>query len=158
LKLVFGFKPTPYGGQVLAVGRKPGTHSTYGQGKTSSQVAKELEATYGIVDTFYQMTEDDIIEVIEEGFLEEIEGYALAGRMHRKGISDRFTRQVEQKFRQSLKDRRFDGVINGVPTSASLRGVSHLKIHAFAKRGSRPSFIDTGTYMKSFRAWVEDID
>jgi hypothetical protein len=48
---------------------------------------------------------------------------------------------------------------HGIKTLAARRGVSHLLPHPYSKNNPpRPSFIDTGLYRKSFRAWVEDIE
>jgi hypothetical protein len=72
-----------------------------------------------------------------------------------KGLSTEETDKIETRFKQNLRRRRYDGVIPGVPTQTSLKGVSHLFMKPYARHGFRPSFIDTGLYMNSFRAWVE---
>ena len=67
------------------------------------------------------------------------------------------TDKIEQKFRSNLMRQRYDGMISGVPTLASLKGVSHVRSHPYAKANpQRPSFVDTGMYRDSFRAWVEE--
>jgi protein-disulfide isomerase-like protein with CxxC motif len=53
------------------------------------------------------------------------------------------TDKIEQRFKQDLSRRKFDGVIYGVPTKA-------------AQRESRQSFIKTGRYRNSFKAWMEE--
>jgi hypothetical protein len=73
-------------------------------------------------------------------------------------VSVKETDKIEAKFRQNLSSRKYDGVIPGVPTTAAQRGISHLQQRPYAKRSSRPSFVDTGMYQRSFRAWVEDVE
>jgi hypothetical protein len=36
-----------------------------------------------------------------------------------------------------------------------MRGVNHRFMHPYARRPSRPSFIDTGLYVANFTAWVD---
>ncbi len=130
----------------------------YGQGKTTLEVAADLEAKYKIVETFWEMEEDDFVEMLEDAFADTIEEVMTVEKVSKKGVSIKETDKIEAKFRQNLANRRYDGVISGVPTTASQRGVSHLRQHPYAKRAPRPSFIDTGMYQRSFRVWVEDID
>jgi hypothetical protein len=133
--------------------------TTYGQGKSTVEVAVDLEARYSIVETFVDLEEDAIVEMLEEAFSEDVEDIMMMKRPSKKGFSDKDTDKLEAKFRRMLSARRYDGVIPGVPTLASLRGVSHLRRHPYAKNNpSRPSFIDTGMYQQSFRVWVEDME
>jgi hypothetical protein len=135
------------------------SQQVYGEGKTTVEVANELESKYHIVETFWEMEEDNFVELLEDSFAEDIEEVMQMGQVPKAGgISDKETDKIETKFRQSLTSQRFDGVISGVPTLAAQRGVSHLMQHPYARRGPRPSFIDTGMYMRSFRAWVEDVE
>jgi hypothetical protein len=168
MKLNFGFESFPYAARYSAKSpltaatkkRRPkqlsAAQQAYGQGKTTQQVAKDLENQYGIVEKFYEMEEDNIVDLVEEAFDEAIEKVMMMQRISKKGISDASTNKIEERFRKNLAERRYDGMLPGVPTLASLRGVSHLLQHPYAKRGSRPSFIDTGMYSRSFRAWVTE--
>ncbi len=168
LKLVLGFDDTPYADRysekspltATVKKRRPKVMSkpqeAYGEGKSAREVAKELEDKYKIVETFYDMEEDFIVSLIEDVMADEIEEIMTMGVPSKKGISSSDTDKIEKKFRQSLTSQAYDGVIPGVPTLASQRGVSHLRQHPYAGRGSRPSFVDTGLYMRSFKAWVED--
>jgi hypothetical protein len=171
MKLCLGFQEFPYAARYgkrspLTTTTKRGkprelspSQESYGQGKTTGEVAEELEEKYHIVETFWAQEEDNFVELIEEAFADDIEDIMqMAHVPKRRGISDKETDKIEAKFRQNLSQRRYDGVISGVPTIAAQRGVSHLRQHPYAKRGPRPSFIDTGMYQRSFRAWVEDIE
>lgn len=169
MKLNLGFEDFPYparydAGSPLSASvrkRRPKLLSrpqqTYGQGKTTGQIAAELERRYNIVDTFYAIEEDYIIDLIEEQALMDIDAVMTMEEPSRKGMSFSETDKIERKFRDNLAKRRYDGIIQGVPTLASLRGVSHLKKRPYAKsNASRPSFVDTGLYASSFRAWMEE--
>lgn len=130
---------------------------SYGQGRTTKEVADDLEARYRIVETFWEIEGDDFIEMVEEAFADKIEDVMRMSPVPSAGrITDKATGRIEAKFRQNLTARKYDGVISGVPTTAAQRGVSHLYQKPYAKRPPRPSFIDTGMYSRSFRAWVEE--
>lgn len=130
----------------------------YGQGKTTAEVAAELEAKYSIVETFVELEEDNITELLEDAYGEHLEAIMSMESVPKEIVTSKQTDKIEANFRKALSSRRFDGVISGVPTTAAQRGVSHLRQHPYAKRPPRPSFIDTGMYQRSFRAWVEDTE
>jgi hypothetical protein len=132
------------------------SQAAYGEGKTTSEVAKELEAKYGIVDMFYSMEEDTIVNLLEDVFGQELENVLLMQEHSKEVVTTKETNKIEEKFRRALSSRKFDGVISGVPTTAAQRGVSHLYKKPYARRAERPSFIDTGMYQRSFRAWIEE--
>jgi hypothetical protein len=65
--------------------------------------------------------------------------------------------EIEAAFRQFLEQQEMDGRVDGVPTKASLKGVSHRLKRPNAKDNpTRPSFIDTGLYSASMKAWTEE--
>jgi len=144
MKLQLGFNSIPYSGQTTARQRRSGK-GFYGQGKNTQQVANELEIRYNLVETFYNMEEDNIIDILEDAFAEDIDEILTMGKPSRKGISDRETKKIEAIFREKLDRHEYDGVISGVPTKAS-------------QREGRPSFVKTGLYRKAFTVWVEDLE
>jgi hypothetical protein len=125
---------------------------SYGHGKTTGQVATELESKYHIVETFYGFEENNIIDDYEKAFQSGLELGMDGGSWD--VVWDPSVK-YEGRFKRSLSGRKYDGVIRGVPTQASLRGVSHLYRNPFAQRAPRPSFIDTSLYQRSFKAWME---
>jgi hypothetical protein len=144
MKLMLGFESISY--SVSApVRRRVKVRPTkdYGQGKTTGDVSKDLEERYKIVDTFYTMEEDYIIDLIEEQAALDLDEVMTMESPSEKGISFAETDKIEERFRQDLSRRKFDGAIYGVPTKA-------------AQRESRQSFIKTGRYRSSFRAWMEE--
>jgi hypothetical protein len=161
MKLQLGFENIPYSGVRAALplsmrkrlARRPSlAQQAYGQGKTTGQVAADLEKKYGIVEKFYGLEENFIIDAFEKVYITAMELGMLSGSW---GVAWDPSSTLESKFKRSLSSRRFDGLIPGVPTQASLRGVSHLRRDPYAQRASRPSFIDTSLYQRSFKAWTE---
>jgi hypothetical protein len=167
MKLMLGFESFPYparysAGSPLTASvkkRKPKILSraqqSYGQGKTTSDIANELETKYGIVEAFYELEEDNIIEMLEDAFGEDIEE-VMTMEEPKTGIATEETDKIEKRFRTRLNREELHTRGN-VPTLAAQRGISHLRQHPYAKGAtSRPSFVDTGLYQRSFRAWVEN--
>jgi hypothetical protein len=144
MKLMLGFESISYS-VAAPIRRRVKIRPTksYGQGKTTSEVSKDLEERYKIVDTFYTMEEDYIIDLIEEQAALDIDEIMTMEAPSNKGVSFTETDKIEERFRQDLSRRKFDGAVYGVPTKA-------------AQRESRQSFIKTGRYRSSFRAWMEE--
>ena len=122
---------------------------------TTGDVATILEDKYHLMESFYQVHEKDIGNLIVQavaGRLENIQLGAPTG-------SDAFgtaTNQIEDMFKKFLSTREVEHLgIPGVPTKAAQEGVSHRFLHPYAKRGERPSFIDTSLYVSSFKSWVD---
>jgi hypothetical protein len=161
MKLQLGFENIPYSGVRAALppsmgkrlARRPSpAQLAYGQGKTTGEVATDLEKKYGIVEKFYTLEENFIVDAFENSYLNAMELGMLSGSW---GVTWDPSITLEPKFKRSLSSKRFDGLIPGVPTLAAQRGVSHLRQAPFASRSSRPSFIDTSLYQRSFKAWTE---
>jgi hypothetical protein len=125
-------------------------------GKTTGDVAEILEARYGVMAAFVVMREGAIGSAVEESLMGAIENMMMGGPVLGRGqaLAGALS-EIEALFKAALSAKAFDGVIGGVPTGASLKGVSHRFKKPYAKRGSRPSFIDTGLYQSSFRAWTD---
>ena len=162
MKLQFGFESIPYSLRYTRKSpltptikkRRPKALSvaTYGLGKTTGMVAEELEKKYGIMEAFYTMQEDYIVDEFEKAVAEGL-AWGMSGG---SWDYDWDVTPLEGKFRRAITDRKFDGVLRGVPTKAAQRGVSHLRADPYRKSASsRPSFMDTSLYMRSFKAWTE---
>lgn len=129
---------------------------SYGsQPRTTGDVAEILEAKYGVIGHFVADNRALFTDQLAEHFNKAV-GEIVSGRPApadpMRGAMDR----VERTFRSYIRARSLDGRVAGVPTKASLRGVSHRLKQPYKARGARPSFIDTGLYIKSFRAWIEE--
>jgi hypothetical protein len=156
MKLMLGFESLPYTVKSSRTRAKLGKGvriaKGYGEGKTSAEVAKELEEGYNLVDTFYLGVEDELSFALEEFYGEAIEDVMMMEKPPKKIPSNELTKKIEEEFRQYLQKEE-----HGIHTLAAKRGVSHLLPQPYSRKNPpRPSFIDTGLYMKSFRAWFEE--
>jgi hypothetical protein len=162
MKLQLGFEDTSYsarysrGSPLTATQKKRRpkvlslAQQAYGAGKTVGQVAEELEKKYGIVEAFYGMEEDFIVDSFEKAMIDGL-AWGMNGGSWDYVLD---TSQLEGKFRRAITSRKFDG-LRGVPTRAARMGVSHLRADPYRPSAERPSFMDTSLYMRSFRAWTE---
>ena len=122
----------------------PGNVTTY-------QVAAWLEQRYKLLQTFLALRERQIGADIETSLDRSMEIVAMGGpvRPFASAIS-----LIEDRFKNDLSLRAFDGVIPGVPTHAAQMGWSHRFKYPYRRRPPRPSFIDTGLLQSSFRVWT----
>lgn len=123
--------------------------------ETTGDVAEVLEAKYGVMAAFYENHQGDILAAFHDslaGALENLHSGAPVGNDPLGTAAS----DVEQMFKRFLSNRDMDGLVEGVPTAASLAGVNHRLKHPYAKSNpSRSSFIDTGLYEASFKAWID---
>lgn len=136
---------------VVKPGRKAKKAATPNQ--TTGDVAEILEDKYHVMQVFYEQHKADIAKLLEvdlaAAFEELLAGSNSAAFPFREGAE-----KIQTMFRRFLSDKEMDRLgYPGVPTMASLLGISH---RFKGKRGPpRPSFIDTGMYENSFKAWVD---
>ncbi len=123
----------------------------------TGEVAESLEQNYGIMEAFAR--EDvhgkDIVRSIEntlESALNSIVGGGPATPPWGDGM-----REIETAFRDFIDSREAERVgIPGTPTRAAMLGINHRLAHPYRKSNPRrPSFRDTGLYVRSFRAWMD---
>jgi hypothetical protein len=131
-------------------------------GKTTGDVAQILEDKYHVMETFYEDMGPDVIQkAIEHSAQNAVETLILGGSRSGSNSANMSLTleaegEIEAAFKLWLSQQSMDYTQPGVPTQASLKGVSHRLKRANAKTNSaRPSFIDTGLYQSSFKAWIE---
>lgn len=123
---------------------------------TTADVAERLEDNYGIMETFARQDVHgkDIVRVVEnslESALKSLVGGGPAVPPWSDGM-----REIESAFRDFIDSREAERVIPNAPTRAALMGVNHRLAHPYRKSNARrPSFRDTGLYLRSFRAWMD---
>lgn len=121
---------------------------------TTGDVAEILEAKYHLMEHFVQLHGADIAGALTnsmQGALETV----LMGGPAAQDIFGTATSQIEDVFKNMLSTRELDVLgYPGIPTAAAERGVSHRFKRPYVRRGPRPSFIDTGLFQSSFKAWV----
>jgi hypothetical protein len=118
-------------------------------------VAGVLENRYGIVGTFLDVHQEAIDDIVTETFENYVidamskVGKPTSAKMV-KYMASR-TNRIEKLFRGFLDREEMNGMAEGVPTQSALDG----KRRGRKSRTPRPSFIDTGIYRASFRAWAD---
>ncbi|QKJ58790.1 hypothetical protein [Serratia fonticola] len=127
----------------------------YGEepGKTTHQVAMELEDEYKLFTHFFELHRDEIFKsVVEEIQLGLINHIKYGAPFDQETI---LLGEVMRTFNIFLEREEMAGLCGDrVPTEASKRGVnSRLKIETGEKR---PSFIDGGLIQTSFVAWISN--
>lgn len=160
MKLTLGILDIPYG-LARSAGRARAGKSIRGGGastQSTGDVAEILEAKYQIMERFYHAHEEEITDAIAQDmsdfFETNISGFA-------RGNAINFTATestIRTMFNRFIDSQEMDRLgVPGVPTKASLQGVNHRLKHPTAKGNPvRPSFRDTGTYLQSFKATVEE--
>ncbi len=131
--------------------------------ETTGDVATILEDKYGLMATFAEMHESEIVESLEVGIAGMLENIA-AGAPAPPDLFLGSYGMIEHEFHNYLDYEEMAGVINGVPTQAALDGKSSRfkkKKNRIVKTGGivygarRPSFIDTGLLRSTFKVWIE---
>jgi hypothetical protein len=132
-------------------GRRPKKQASH---TTTGDVAEILEDKYHIMQIFFEQHKKDIVGLMTDsmtGALENmLSGAPSSVSPHNEGAS-----KIETLFKRFLSNREMDALgYPGVPTEASLMGVSH-RFKGKRSGGTRPSFVDTGQYEASMKAWVD---
>lgn len=128
------------------------------EGLTTGDVAEILEDKYHPMEVFFELHGQEIADALANGMEGALESLLMGAppqaiaRAAEGALSG-----VQAQFKTFLSSREMEGLgIPGVPTKAALDGVNHrLKKR---KGAPRPSFIDTGLYQSSFRAWMSEDD
>jgi hypothetical protein len=135
--------------------RRPTADVAASNHKTTGDVAVILEDEYHIMETFFELHEDMIGDMLCQSMSDTLDELA-DGAPGDLSLTAAATSKIEETFKRWLSERGMDATATaGVPTKAAMMGVSHRFLHPYAKRPSRPSFIDTGLYEASFVAWTE---
>lgn len=122
---------------------------------TTYAVARILEDKYGIMDKFFEAHRAEVEQAIASGYEAAVESVMLGADPETLDPTGEAMSRVQELFHQFLEGEEMAGLAQGVPTAAALRGVSHRRAHPYSKDNPRrPSFIDTGVFESSFRAWV----
>jgi len=134
--------------------------------KTTGDVAQILEAKYHIIATFVEVHKEDIQRILERSFVNAFEEMALG--LPPRPLPGSALQEIQTLMKRWLSTQEVEQQgIKGVPTKAALEGISHRfksglnrvtmkQFRAGVRRGARrPSFIDTGLYQASLKAWEE---
>jgi hypothetical protein len=124
---------------------------------TAEDVARILDAKYHILDEFTKLHNAEINLAILSQF-EKVAGDVMTGARRSANLGNLLkpaTKEIEAMFKKFLDTEEMNGRAPGVPTRAALMGVRHGRGSKTMRGVPRPSFIDTGVYRASFRAWVD---
>ena len=147
--LYLGVVDVPYDNK----GSKSGKSASKSEPSTTVTVAQALEEKYGVMQAFYDSHQKDISQAITDSVAGALETVVMGGH-----IGDPFAeagQAIQSEFRTFLMSAEIESMgIAGVPTQASLERRS-LRFKGKVADKPRPSFIDTGTYELSMRAWIE---
>ena len=143
-----------------------------GDQETTGDVAEILEKEYGVMEVFFEAKKDKVIGAVNDSLAHQIEALSQGAPLPFGG--DIFLPEVESLFRDFVTTREIEGITG--QTEAARLGISHrfknaqnktvspqdvvagkggaVKSVAVASRGSRPSFVDTGLYVASMKAWL----
>lgn len=139
MKLHLGVLDVPY--------NEEGAHGT-----TTGDVAEFLEDRYGIMAYFFNMYGDRIAELMADSIAGALENM-MAGAPPSQDPYAEAMSEIHNLFSQFLFTKKMDGQ-PGVPTLRAQLGISKRFKKVNGGREPRPSFIDTGLYEASMRAWV----
>jgi hypothetical protein len=122
--------------------------------QTTGDVATFLEDKYHVMEAFFEVHQDDIAKDLEDGLAGTLENLAMGA----PPSADPFgaaASAIKARFSAFLESKEMDTLgYPGVPTKASLEGISHRFKNRRGMPG-RPSFVDTGAYENAFMAWVD---
>ena len=125
-----------------------------GGSMTTGEVADILEDRYHVMEIFYEIHEEKIIDGLRSSYEGAMENILMGAPVAQDPAADAVS-GIENDFRTFLTSGEIEKLgIPGVPTQAAKDGVSFRFKRPYAKRKPRPSFVNTGLYEASFRAWV----
>ena len=125
---------------------------------TTGDVAGWLEDKYGVMQFFFDEHKQEIADNLAESARGALESFLMGAPKSRHPLIQG-TDKIEWMFQKFIDNKEMDGRVEGVPTQASLEGISHRFKDAGNKKGGRnprPSFQDTTMYEDSFTVWVDN--
>jgi len=119
---------------------------------STGEVAEILEQDYQVMEGYRDLHLNAIAQSLENSLAGSLETLMMGGQVTNPFNSAMSS--IEQGFRHYLDMEEIAKLgRKGVPTKAALKGASKRFKRFYGAR--RPSFIDTGLYQSSFKAWVE---
>lgn len=133
-------------------GRRSGT-------QTTGDVAQWLEDKYSVMQHYVDWDMQNIEQAVENSLAGALETFMQTGKPVGNPLMSA-TEKIQTNFKAFLTQNVVATLgIPGVPTQAALGGTTHRKKSAKPskkrKMKPRPSFVDTGLYRRSFRAWSD---
>lgn len=156
MKLHFGVIEQPYQDPNIArtyhAAMKKALGEGYGPVETTGDVAELLEAKYHPMEHFFQIHGQHVADAMADAMAGSLESVLMGAPKTHDPFGTAMSR-TEERFKAMLSNKELETLgYPGVPTKAALQGRS--KRHKRSKGPPRPSFIDSGLYQASFKAWV----
>ena len=131
-------------------------YEKYSKGQTTYDVASILEDKYHLMQTWWDLHGAEVAQHMEAGVKSSVDAL-MENRPRYENPFGTAMSYAEESFKRFLSSMEAERVgIIGTPTKAALKGVSHRKAHPYRKANPRrPSFIDTGLFEASFKAWID---
>ena len=129
---------------------------SYKDGTTVPEVARILEDEYGVMQAFVDQHIKEIgasvAQAVSDAMDDQMMGLPVSPDVYQGAMEE-----IQSAFRNFLDNEEYPAqAFPQVPTQAALDGINRRLLHPYTSKNSqRPSFIDTGAYQTSFRAWVE---
>lgn len=122
--------------------------------KTTYDVAKILESKYHVMENFAHRYRSEMAAELVSAINGRMENLLMGAPVSQAPFGEAES-AIKNMFSKFLENREMDGM-PGVPTKAAIAGISHrFKKKRKADIYGRPSFIDTGLYESSARAWID---
>ena len=122
-------------------------------GVTTYQVAKILEQKYHVMEVFYNAYQKKIAEEVQRKYAMMLRRYLKDGKTW--GEQTELPMDDTRALFSDYLDRDEWQSITGRTILAAAMGKSNRKKDKAYYPGSRPAFIDTGLYRRSFRAFLK---
>jgi hypothetical protein len=126
--------------------------------QTTGDVADILEAKYHVMEIFYEQHAADVVMPALESSVSAVFENVVTGAPPPEDIFAPGADVIRKAFDDFITKQEMDALgYPGVPTQAARDRESQRFKRPYNKQPSRPrpSFVDTGEYLDSFRAWVE---
>jgi hypothetical protein len=121
---------------------------------TTGQVAEWIEGSYGVMSIFWEEYQDKAVRALVAAAKDSIQD-VISGAPRPSNPFLGAEQKIESLFRDFLSRGEIEKISPDVPTQAALDRKSK-RFKSGKAPDQRPSFIDTGLYQASFRAWIED--
>lgn len=121
--------------------------------ETTGDVAEFLEDRYGVMNFFFFMHKDQISDLMADSLAGSLENIMAGAPAPSDPLAEAMSK-IHELFVSFLDEQKMNGQ-PGVPTLRAMMGISRRFKEVDGGREPRPSFVDTGLYQASMRAWVE---
>lgn len=142
----------------MTKGRKGSLRPSAKYTQSTVDVARILESKYHVMAVYFRVHGRDVANYMADDVTKALKNIKLGAPVNviKRSVLQEAMSKTEDSFRKFLYTGEAERVgIPGTPTQASIDRKS-LRFKSGVNPNGRPSFINTGLYERSFRAWVTD--